>query len=93
MGRIFLSAAHGGKETGGIDPGSVAGGTTEAREMILLRDLILTELRARSFEVLSVPDDLSAKQTIEWINSRVRRGDVALEIHADAASSPFCAWG
>ncbi|PLZ99272.1 cell wall hydrolase [Fischerella thermalis CCMEE 5268] len=88
MGRIFLSAAHGGKETGGIDPGSVAGGTTEAREMILLRDLIVTELRARSFEVLSVPDDLSAKQTIDWINSRVRRGDVALEIHADAASSP-----
>jgi N-acetylmuramoyl-L-alanine amidase len=88
MGRIFLSAAHGGKETAGIDPGSVAGGTTEAREMILLRDLIVTELRARSFEVLSVPDDLSAKQTIDWINSRVRRGDVALEIHADAASSP-----
>ncbi len=88
MGRVFLSAAHGGKETAGIDPGSVAGGTTEAREMILLRDLILTELRARSFEVLSVPDDLSAKQTIDWINSRVRRGDVALEIHADAASSP-----
>ncbi|MFB2772000.1 N-acetylmuramoyl-L-alanine amidase [Pelatocladus sp. BLCC-F211] len=88
MGRVFLSAAHGGKETAGIDPGSIAGGTTEAREMILLRDLILTELRARSFEVLSVPDDLSAKQTIDWINSRVRRGDVALEIHADAASSP-----
>ncbi|RAM52174.1 MAG: cell wall hydrolase [Hapalosiphonaceae cyanobacterium JJU2] len=88
MGRVFLSAAHGGKETAGIDPGSMAGGTTEAREMILLRDLILTELRSRSFEVLSVPDDLSAKQTIDWINSRVRRGDVALEIHADAASSP-----
>ncbi|MGJ5673776.1 MAG: hormogonium tapered terminus morphoprotein TftA [Nostochopsis sp.] len=88
MGRVFLSAAHGGKETPGIDPGSVAGGTTEAREMILLRDLILIELRARSFEVLSVPDDLSAKQTIDWINSRVRRGDVAFEIHADSASSP-----
>ncbi|KOP26174.1 cell wall hydrolase [Hapalosiphon sp. MRB220] len=88
MGRVFLSAAHGGKETAGIDPGSVAGGTTEAREMILLRDLILTELRARSFEVLSVPDDLSAKQTIDWINSRVRRGDVALEIHTDGASNP-----
>ncbi|MCX7595639.1 MAG: N-acetylmuramoyl-L-alanine amidase [Fischerella sp.] len=88
MGRIFLSAAHGGKEIGGIDPGSIAGGTTEAKEMILLRDLIVTELRARSFEVLSVPDDVSAKQTIEWINSRGRRGDIALEIHADAAGNP-----
>lgn len=88
MGRIFISAAHGGREAGGIDPGSIAGGTTEAREMILLRDLIVTELRSRNFEVLAVPDDLSAAGTIGWINSRVRRGDVALEIHADAANSP-----
>lgn len=88
MGRIFISAAHGGKETGGIDPGSVAGGTTEAREMILLRDLIVIELRARNFEVLSVPDDLSAANSIAWINSRGRSTDVALEIHADAASNP-----
>jgi N-acetylmuramoyl-L-alanine amidase len=88
MGRIFISAAHGGKEAGGIDPGTIAGGTTEAREMILLRDLIVTELRARNFEVLSVPDDLSAANTIAWINSRGRSTDVALEIHADAASNP-----
>ncbi|WP_017317480.1 hormogonium tapered terminus morphoprotein TftA [Mastigocladopsis repens] len=88
MGRIFISAAHGGKEAGGIDPGSIAGSTSEAKEMILLRDLIVTELRARNFEVLAVPDDLSAQQTITWINSRARQKDVALEIHADAASSP-----
>jgi hypothetical protein len=56
--------------------------------MILLRDLIVTELRARSFDVLAVPDDLSAAETIAWINARGRRVDVALEIHADAASSP-----
>ena len=88
MGRIFISAANGGKEAGRTDPGSVAGGTNEAKEMILLRDLIVTELRARNFEVLAVPDDLSAQQTIAWINSRARQKDVALEIHADAASSP-----
>lgn len=88
MGRIFISAAHGGKEATRIDPGSIAGGTTEAREMILLRDLIVTELRSRNFEVLAVPDDLSAAQTINWINSRARDRDVALEIHADAASNP-----
>jgi hypothetical protein len=88
MGRIFISAAHGGKEAGVNDPGSIAGGTTEAKEMILLRDLIVTELRARNFEVLAVPDDLSAAQTITWINSRARTTDVALEIHADSANSP-----
>ncbi len=88
MGRIFISAAHGGKEAGGIDPGAIAGGTTEAKEMILLRDLIVTELRARNVEILAVPDDLSAAQTITWINSRSRRGDVALEIQSDTANSP-----
>ncbi|KAF3891200.1 MULTISPECIES: hormogonium tapered terminus morphoprotein TftA [Nostocales] len=88
MGRIFLSAAHGGKEASGIDPGSIAGGTNEAKEMILLRDLIVSELRARNIEILVVPDDLSAQQTITWINSRARQKDVALEIHCDAASNP-----
>ncbi|MBD2628820.1 hormogonium tapered terminus morphoprotein TftA [Trichormus variabilis] len=88
MGRIFISAAHGGKEAGGIDSGAIAAGTTEAKEMILLRDLIVTELRSRTVEVLAVPDDLSAAQTITWINSRARSTDVAVEIHSDAASSP-----
>ncbi|MBD2384131.1 hormogonium tapered terminus morphoprotein TftA [Cylindrospermum sp. FACHB-282] len=88
MGRIFISAAHGGKEAGGTDPGSIAGGTTEAKEMILLRDLTVAELRSRNFEVLAVPDDLSAAQTIAWINSRARATDVAVEIHSDAANSP-----
>jgi len=88
MGRIFISAGHGGMEAGGLDPGSVIGGTTEAQEMILLRDQVVPELRSRGFEVLSVPDNLSQTQTIQWINARAGRGDVALEIHADAFSDP-----
>ena len=88
MGRIFISAGHGGIENGGRDPGAIAGGTTEAQEMILLRDQVLPELRSRGFEVLSVPDDLSMSGTIQWINSRAVTGDVALEIHADAFSNP-----
>lgn len=88
MGRIFISAGHGGIEQGGRDPGSIVGNTTEAQEMILLRDLVVPELRSRGFEVLSVPDDLSSSQTIGWINTRVSAGDVALEIHADAFSNP-----
>jgi hypothetical protein len=88
MGRIFISAAHGGQESGVTDPGAVIAGTTEAREMILTRDLVVTELRSRSFEILSVPDDLSARQTLDWINGRSRTGDIALEIHTDAFSNP-----
>jgi hypothetical protein len=63
-------------------------GTTEAREMILTRDLIVIELRSRSFEFLSVPDDLSSVQTLDWIDTRTRSGDIALEIHADAFPNP-----
>lgn len=88
MGRIFISAGHGGYESGRSDPGVIAGGTTEAREMILTRDLIVADLRARGFDVLSVPDDLSIQQTTDWINSRYRINDVAIEIHADAYSNP-----
>lgn len=88
MGRIFISAGHGGIEQGGVDQGSVINGTTEAQEMILLRDQVVPELRSRGFEVLSVPDNLSLTQTIQWINARASIGDVALEIHADAFSNP-----
>jgi N-acetylmuramoyl-L-alanine amidase len=89
MGRIFLSAAHGGLENGLIDPGSIVSGTTEAREMILLRDLLMAELRSRNLEALAVPDDLSMQQTLDWINIRGRNDDVALELHADSAPNPL----
>lgn len=89
MGRIFLSAGHGGVENGIIDPGTVVTGTTEAREMILLRDLVQAELRSRNFEVLSVPDNLSFQQTLDWINQRGRNDDVSLELHGDAANNPL----
>jgi N-acetylmuramoyl-L-alanine amidase len=89
MGRIFLSAAHGGLENGLVDPGSIVSGTTEAREMILLRDLLVAELRSRNLEVLFVPDDLSMQQTLDWINSRGRNDDISLELHADSAPNPL----
>jgi hypothetical protein len=88
MGRIFISAGHGGIEQGGRDLGAIAGGTTEAQQMILLRDQIVPELRSRGFEVLSVPDDLSSTESIQWINARYRPGDVALEIHAGSSPNP-----
>ncbi|MFP4099834.1 hormogonium tapered terminus morphoprotein TftA [Coleofasciculus sp.] len=88
MGRIFISAGHGGIEQGGRDLGAIAGGTTEAQQMILLRDQIVPELRSRGFEVLSVPDDLSSAESIQWINARYRPGDVALEIHAGSSPNP-----
>jgi len=88
MAKIFISAGHGGGSNGSADPGAVAGDTTEAREMVQIRDLIVQELRSRGFQVPAVPDDLSLTQSIDWINRRAARGDVALEIHADAVRNP-----
>ncbi|MBE9077376.1 N-acetylmuramoyl-L-alanine amidase [Romeria aff. gracilis LEGE 07310] len=82
MGKIFISAGHGGFENGVRDTGATVQGTTEAQEMIKVRDLVVPELRSRGFEVLSVPDDLSLAQSIAWINGRARTDDVALEIHS-----------
>ncbi|MGF1569930.1 MAG: N-acetylmuramoyl-L-alanine amidase [Nodosilinea sp.] len=88
MGQIFISAGHGGYENGVLDPGAVLPNTTEAAEMIQVRDLVVAELRSRGLRVLSVPDDLSAAQTLSWINARCRPEDVALEIQAGAFSDP-----
>jgi hypothetical protein len=87
MGRVFISAGQGDR-INGIDPGAIVAGTTEAREMILTRDQVVAELRSRGIEVLSVPDTLSLAQSIQWINARGRRDDVALAIRADAFSNP-----
>ncbi len=88
MGRIFLSAGHGDRINGISEPGAIVAGTTEAREMILTRDLVVAELRSRGAEVLSVPDELSPRATYDWINARGNRSDVALEIRANAFSNP-----
>ncbi|NJL68753.1 MAG: N-acetylmuramoyl-L-alanine amidase [Microcoleus sp. SM1_3_4] len=88
MGAIFVSAGHGGFEGNLRDPGAIAFGTTEAQELILIRDLLVPELRRRNLTVFSVPDTLSLVQTIAWINERSQAGDVAVETHIDAFSSP-----
>ncbi len=87
MAQIFISAGHGGIENGVRDPGAQIAGTTEAQEMIALRDLIVPEMRSRGYDVLSVPDDLSLAQSIGWINARAQPTAVALEIHAEKFSN------
>jgi N-acetylmuramoyl-L-alanine amidase len=82
MVRIFLSAGHGAG-----DPGASAGGTTESAQLMKMRDAAVKEMRSRGLDILWVPDTLDLKQTIHWINDNSRRGDVALEIHADALSN------
>lgn len=84
MGRIFIAATYGGIEVATQEPNSALNTTTEAPEMLLLRDLAVAELRGRNFEVISVPDFDRVQQAIEWIDRRAHSNDVALGIHADA---------
>jgi hypothetical protein len=88
MAQIFISAGHGGYEEGVADPGLVLTSTTEAAEMIQVRDLVVAELRSRGLPILAVPDDLNSAQTLAWINMRCQPQDVALEIHGGAYSDP-----
>jgi len=86
MGKIFISAGHYFQDPGA----SSALGTTEAQEMIQTRDLILEELELQGLQAgqdfLSVPDTIDLRPTISWINARAVSGDVALEIHGNAAN-------
>ncbi|NER20126.1 MAG: peptidoglycan DD-metalloendopeptidase family protein [Symploca sp. SIO1B1] len=86
MGKIFISAGHYFQDPGA----SSALGTTEAEEMIQTRDLIIEELESRGLQsgrdFLSVPDTINLGPTISWINARSVAGDVALEIHGNAAN-------
>lgn len=84
MAQIFVSAGHGGLEDGVLDPGYVLPTTTEADEMKQLRDLVVVELRSQGFDTEPVPNELSAAQTLSWINDRCRPEDVALELHTGA---------
>lgn len=79
MGRIILSAGHDLR-----DPGAVALGTTEAKEMMLTRNEIIKEFESRGVEYLSVPDTLSLRDTIRWINANALPGDVAIDLHGNA---------
>ncbi len=86
MGQIFIAATYGGIEIGEQEPNGALNVPTEAPEMLLLRDLIVPELRSRGFGAISVPDFDRVQQSIEWIDRRAKPGDVALGIHADAYS-------
>ncbi len=84
MGKIFISAGHGGFEAGLRDRGAIVASITEAEELLATRDLIVAELKSRGIGVEAPGDDLSLIDTIAWINARASRQDVALEIHMDA---------
>lgn len=84
MGRIFVAVGPSMGRDNYLDLSLATSSALAAQEMSLLRDLIVQILRSRNYELLPVPADLPLPQTVDWINQRARRGDVALELWADA---------
>ena len=84
MGRIFIAAQGGSDDQSGS---RAIAEMTATRQMILLRDLITQILRSRSYDTLSVPDDLDTDQAIDWINRRAQSGDVAIELQSAASDA------
>jgi N-acetylmuramoyl-L-alanine amidase len=80
--KIFLSAGHGGK-----DSGAVGNGYVEKDLTIELRNLIARELKALGI-VPSIDDDRNAlSQTLAWLRGKFKSIDILLDIHWNAASS------
>jgi N-acetylmuramoyl-L-alanine amidase len=88
MGKIFISAGHGGFEGSFRDLSEMAGGHMETAELIAARDLVIAELRSRGYTIATPSDDLNLAEAITWINSRATSQDVALSLWMDTVNIP-----
>jgi len=77
--KIFISAGHHLKDQG------TSWGTLKENELtIRVRDAVFKLLIGENF---FPPDNLTLKETIEWINERANLGDLAVEIHFNSNSN------
>lgn len=72
---IFINAGHHLK-----DSGNITQGTTEANATMVIRD----ELKKILPNLLYVPDNLTLKESIAWVNERAALNDLAIDIHLNA---------
>ena len=75
---IFINAGHFSR-----DKGAIVGKYREGNLVMGIRD----ELKKIMPNAMYVPDDLSLKLSIDWINQRCKPGDVAIGIHLNANSN------
>jgi len=82
MGRTFVTIAQStlGNHEGFVGQGGRPDLVSDRRELILTRDLIVTELRSRNQDVFTPPEGLDTSQVIQWINASACPGDLALQI-------------
>lgn len=81
--KIFLSAGH-----GGTDSGAVGNGYIERDLTIDLRNQIVRELRALGVTPLIDDNRNALSQTLAWLRGKFSSKDILLDIHWNAAANP-----
>ena len=80
MSRIFIWANPGRQEKK-----AETRAMAEVQQVMFLLDQTVSELRSRGCEIIVIPEDFPLVTTIEWINQRCRRGDIAFALQSAPA--------
>ncbi len=84
MGRVFVAPGYADIQS---SQNPLDGGTS-ASEVNLICDLVVQYLRANQYEAALVPPELTAEQTLSWINRHAQLDDVAVQIGFSQSHNP-----
>jgi N-acetylmuramoyl-L-alanine amidase len=79
--KLFLSAGHGGSDTG-----AVSGSYIERDLTIEQRNLLTAELKALGINPLEDDDRNALKQTLAWLRGKFGSSDILIDLHFNAGS-------
>lgn len=82
--RIFLNAGHNLD-----DVGAVGHGFNENEMNVKLRDRVFSMIKEGSDEIIQIPDELNLRESIDWVNERAEKEDMAISIHFNSNQSPY----
>jgi len=83
--KIYLNNGHHLKDSGAVHKGH-----EESQMAIELGESVVNEL-SKFVEVLSVPDDLNLRDSIDWVNERATEHDFAFSTHFNSHSNQYVA--
>lgn len=90
---IYLTAGHNigssGRGNGafGVKCSQYPDGIDEAKEAIILRDLISIHLRKHGLIVKNDKNDTRLRSVLTWLRNVAGKGDICIEIHFNAAAA------
>ena len=82
MRKVFITAGHGGKDTG-----AVALGYTEAALTIEFRNLVISECAKLGVKVQTDKDTNALAETLRWLKGLILPNSIAIDIHWNASAN------